>query len=165
MMDVRIALIALALSLAACASTSNNAYQAPLSGPVTKGYGQTEAGFHHGINIAGVGGDRVQAAMDGLVIKTGKSKRSGRYVVIDHGGGVQTTYASLSRTTVGRGASVRRGQTIGKIGKSGEPAQLHFQMRIAKKSIDPVPFLVKPADGVAQRSTKKGPKLASLVGR
>lgn len=152
-MWIRTGLVAFGLSLSACVSASNDDYQMPLKGAIVQGYGETDNGFHHGINIEAKGGSPVRATMSGRVLKRGKSKSVGKYVVIDHGAGVQSTYASLSRISVNRGADIRRGQTIGRVGKRGEPAHLHFQMRVAKQSIDPVPILMKEELASARKAS------------
>lgn len=108
------------------------------------------AQFHEGIDIQPVKRDRrgeavddVFAAMDGVVshvsTKAGNSSY-GRYVVIEHPEvtpAVYTLYAHLARveSEVERGARVRRGQTIGTMGRSAggytiprDRAHLHFEI-------------------------------------
>lgn len=155
----RALVLAAACSLAGCVSASNGDYKAPVAGTLVEGYGQQAAGFHHGIDIAASGGARVAAAMDGRVIRKGRSKSAGRYVVIDHGAGLRTTYAGLSRVTVWKGDFVDRGQTIGRVGRrGGEPAELHFELRLANQSIDPMPVI-----GGKARGSGDAPGLAPMT--
>lgn len=133
------------LGLAGCASTPEGAFITPVEGTVTSNYGQRGRNFHHGIDIAAPRGTRVEAAKDGKVVFRGRKKKFGKLVVIDHGGGVKTYYAHLSSFKVRKGNRVKRGQLIGKVGKTGRATghHLHFEMRVSGRSVDPrgaVPF-------------------------
>lgn len=106
--------------------------------------------FHEGLDIKPVGRDsrgeatdQVVATMDGVVrhinTKPGDSSY-GRYVVLEHPGvspAVYTLYAHLARVESGlsRGTTVKRGQTIGTMGRSAggyaipkDRAHLHFEI-------------------------------------
>jgi murein DD-endopeptidase MepM/ murein hydrolase activator NlpD len=54
-------------------------------------------------------------------------------VVVNHQSGKQTRYAHLSEITVQAGQKVSSGETLGKVGISGEPdsdqPHLHFEIR------------------------------------
>ena len=100
--------------------------------------------FHHGIDLAAPAGTPVYAARDGRVIFAGWGYYYGRYVRIDHGNGVETRYAHLSRLAVRTGQRVRRGQVIGYVGASGRGAygvHLHFEVRVGGRSVNPIPYL------------------------
>ena len=68
---------------------------------------------------------------------------SGNYVVIDHGGGFSTVYKHLSEVFVYTGQTVRKGESIGKMGTTGYSTgvHLHFEMRENGAAFDPAPFL------------------------
>jgi len=85
---------------------------------------------HCGIDIAGLPvGTPIKAADNGLVIFSGWSDTAGKMVRIDHGSGIVTLYAHLSRCAVSKGQTVSRGEVIGYLGGTGEwctGPHLHF---------------------------------------
>jgi hypothetical protein len=64
-------------------------------------------------------------------------------IEIDHGGGLRTRYAHLSRLLIAPRASVRQGQVIGLMGSTGRStgSHLHFEVRLDGRPADPLPFL------------------------
>ena len=117
----------------------------PAPGPITSPFGGRRN--HPGIDIDGVTGDPVVAAEAGTVVLAGTAPAGysgyGNVVMIDHGGGLSTLYAHLSRVDVAMGQSVQQGQQIGAIGATGEATgdHLHFEVRVDNKPEDPVPWL------------------------
>lgn len=100
--------------------------------------------FHAGIDLAAPAGTPVHAAKDGRVIFAGWGYYYGRYVRIDHGGGVETRYAHMLRLAVRPGQWVRRGQVIGYVGASGRGAygvHLHFEVRVGGRPVNPLSYL------------------------
>ena len=97
-----------------------------------------------GIDIAAREGEPVHAAGDGEVIYASDELASyGRMIVIRHADDYVTTYAHLSDMAAAKGDKVKRGQIIGKAGKTGDaktPA-LHFELRKGDKSLAPVGYL------------------------
>ena len=88
----------------------------------------------------------VGAAWDGIVKTVSYDGSRGNYVVIDHGGGVETHYYHLANgsVTVALGDHVTAGQVIGQMGSTGAStgAHLHFQMEIRGEPVDPLPYVV-----------------------
>ena len=70
----------------------------------------------------------------------------GYYVVIDHGGGVQSLYGHADTLLVSAGASVASGQPLARVGTSGRSSapHLHFEVRIDGKPVDPLRFVAAP---------------------
>ncbi len=100
--------------------------------------------FHHGIDLAAPTGTPVYAAKSGRVIFAGWGYYYGRYVRIDHGDGVETRYAHMSRLVVRSGQYVKRGQVIGYVGASGRGAlgaHLHFEVRVGGRAVNPLKYL------------------------
>jgi murein DD-endopeptidase MepM/ murein hydrolase activator NlpD len=66
-------------------------------------------------------------------------------VVIDHGNGMKTRYAHLSRFEVVPGEEIRRGQVLGLSGDSGRVTSphLHFEVRMGGSAVNPYPYLLK----------------------
>lgn len=86
---------------------------------------------HKGIDI-GVRYVNIYACGDGKVVTSTYSSSYGYYIVIDHGGGVSTLYAHLSKLGVKKGATVKGGEYIGVSGNTGWSSgpHLHLEIRI-----------------------------------
>ena len=71
-------------------------------------------------------------------------KNYGKLVLIRHEGSYVTAYAHSDAVTVSPGERVARGQTIGYAGATGDVSepQLHFELRLGTKPLDPKPYLV-----------------------
>ena len=74
---------------------------------------------HTGIDIAAPEGEAVLAAAGGTVVESGYDVERGNYVVIDHGDGLSTLYGQCRDFTVEEGDTVRAGEMIGAVGKTG----------------------------------------------
>ena len=62
-------------------------------------------------------------------------------VILRHEGNLLTVYVGVSDVSVAKGATVKRGQAIGKVA-AGDPAFLHFEVRnTSKESFDPMTYL------------------------
>ncbi len=94
---------------------------------------------HTGIDIAGGAGTPVVATNNGVVCFEGNLFFGGDSILIDHGQGIYSMYFHLEKYTVRNGASVKKGQIIGYIGKTGRVTgpSLHFGVRIMDSKIDP----------------------------
>jgi hypothetical protein len=99
--------------------------------------------FHTGMDIATRYGSPVVAARAGIVRFVGWKSGYGRLIVIEHGGGLETTYSHLSATLVSPGDAVAQGQLIGRIGSSGWSTGPHlfFEVRRNGVPVDPAPYL------------------------
>lgn len=127
----------------------------PLPGaPVTQGFGPSPYAFeppfggyphfHTGIDYAAPRGTPVRAAAGGTVVLAGFNAGGyGNYVVISHGGGMDTLYGHLDSIAVRQGQHVDRGQSIGAEGSTGNStgAHLHFELRRGGTPIDPSSLL------------------------
>jgi murein DD-endopeptidase MepM/ murein hydrolase activator NlpD len=121
----------------------------PVHGRLSAGFGQRmdpfsgEKAFHPGIDIADAVGTDVVATGDGLVIEAEPDAGYGRSILIDHGDGITTRYAHLSRIFVVVGEQVKQGEIIGAIGVSGRTTgpHLHYEVRIHGTPVNPGRFL------------------------
>ncbi|KXG77296.1 Murein DD-endopeptidase MepM [Fervidicola ferrireducens] len=95
--------------------------------------------FHTGIDIGAPMGANVVAADDGEVIYAGYYGGYGNTIIVDHGGGISTLYAHLSKILVGEGQSVKRGERIGLVGSTGISTgpHLHFEVRKDGQHVSP----------------------------
>lgn len=109
--------------------------------------------FHTGVDISAPVGTPVKVAADGVVVLTEYSGTYGRLVIVDHGRGVQTYYAHLSRFNVIAGQQVRRGDVIAFSGASGRVTapHLHYEVRLGGGPVNPYPFLKTQAAQAARR--------------
>ena len=94
--------------------------------------------FHNGIDLH-ARGDEVLAMMEGLVVKVGQDKTSGKYVTLRHGS-YTVSYCHLSKVLVGKGATVRPRDVVGVSGSTGRSTgeHLHITCKLNGKSIDPL---------------------------
>lgn len=102
--------------------------------------------MHHGLDIPGPLGTPVLASGSGLVAFAGRAGSYGQMVEIDHGGGLRTRYAHLSRLLVRSGDAVSPRQTIALMGSTGRStsSHLHFEVRVNGRPTDPIPLLNQP---------------------
>jgi murein DD-endopeptidase MepM/ murein hydrolase activator NlpD len=101
------------------------------------------AAFHAGIDFPGAYGQPIQAAERGRVSFVGQRQGYGNVVEVDHGNGILTRYAHLSRFAARVGDKVTRGQTIAKMGSTGRSTgtHLHFEVRVNGDAVNPRRFL------------------------
>src|SRR5688572_12870308 len=113
-----------------------------------------EGAFHKGVDISAVAGTPVRATADGIVIYSQFESGYGRLVVVDHGAGVQTFYAHLSRFYVHSGQEVRRGDAVGAVGSSGRATSphLHYEVRLGGAPVNPYRYLAQAPVYQAPRS-------------
>ena len=95
--------------------------------------------LHTGIDIGVPAGVSIMAADGGTVIFSGWNDAYGNMVIIDHGAGMSTLYAHQSKLLVSKGATVSKGQVIGKVGSTGwsTGAHMHFEVRVNGTPVDP----------------------------
>ncbi len=104
--------------------------------PVTGKYGThggTDVGASYGTAIWAAGNGTVTTSSDGW------NGGWGNYVMINHGGGIQSLYAHMSSRAVSVGQTVSAGQTIGYVGSSGRVTgpHLHFEVWVNGSRVDP----------------------------
>jgi murein DD-endopeptidase MepM/ murein hydrolase activator NlpD len=111
-----------------------------------------EGAFHKGVDISAPMGTPVHAAADGVIYSADFFAGYGRVVVIDHGHGMQTWYAHLSRFDVIPGEEIRRGEVLGFSGASGKVTapHLHFEVRVGGTPVNPYKYLVNASAMVQQ---------------
>lgn len=115
----------------------------PAGGRISSSYGYRGGEFHGGIDIAAGTGSPVCAAAGGRVVFAGWAGGYGKSVIIDHGNGLATRYAHLSRIYVSAGETVSRGETIGAVGSTGRATgpHLHFEVMVNGGRTNPYNYL------------------------
>ncbi len=98
---------------------------------------------HSGVDLRAGKGTPIKAPNNGKVTLVRDCYLSGNTVVIDHGGGLFTLYAHLSRVLVKRGQMVRKGDTIGLAGASGRATgpHLHWGLSLLDSRVDPAQLM------------------------
>ncbi|MCL1952287.1 MAG: M23 family metallopeptidase, partial [Oscillospiraceae bacterium] len=101
-----------------------------------------EEGVHAGMDIAANEGDPVYAAFYGTVLETGESRGYGKYVVMEHAGGLRTLYAHCSEIAAAEGMVLRPGDVLACVGSTGSSTgpHLHFEVRLHGLRCDPAPL-------------------------
>jgi len=115
----------------------------PARGGISSRFGNRHGEFHTGLDINGSTGDPIKAAETGRVIDAGWGGGYGYMIKIDHGSGIQTWYAHLSKISCSVGDQVERGEVIGREGSTGRStgSHLHFEVRIGGKAVNPLNYL------------------------
>jgi murein DD-endopeptidase MepM/ murein hydrolase activator NlpD len=118
----------------------------PLPGPIASRFGPRGSRFHEGIDIDAREGVRVGASRSGRVVFAGWNDGFGQLVILAHHHGVTTYYAHLSRILVIEGQRLSAGDTLGRVGHTGNATgpHLHFEIRVGGDNgsrIDPYPTL------------------------
>lgn len=99
--------------------------------------------FHLGVDIGASYGTSIKASDGGKVTYSGWKGSYGKLVIITHDNGSQTYYAHCSQLLVSYGDRVYQGQTIAKVGSTGNSTgpHLHFEIRINGKTVNPLDYL------------------------
>lgn len=114
----------------------------PTEGKVIQSFDSMAA--KKGLDIAGVEGQPVIAAAAGEVVFSNNNLRGyGNLVIIKHSDELLSAYAYNKTLVVTEGDRVQQGQQIATMGKSGNAAVLHFELRRQGKPIDPIRYLGK----------------------
>lgn len=135
----------------------------PVTGRISSIFGlrrffnEQERRPHSGLDIAADEGTPILAAADGTVIDTGDFFFSGNMIYLDHGQGIISLYAHLSKISVKPGAVVKQGDIIGNVGQTGRVTgpHLHFAVYANQTLIDPVFMLPKDGNPAKAASSEK----------
>ncbi len=121
----------------------------PLSGEVVGSFGRASVingmprSPHSGVDVKAERGTPVASINSGRVVLTGEHFFNGLFVVVDHGGAVQSMYFHLDKILVQQGDKVTKGMVLGLVGSTGRSTgpHLHFGIRINGARIDPMQFM------------------------
>ncbi|GAA4659993.1 M23 family metallopeptidase [Arthrobacter cryoconiti] len=100
--------------------------------------------LHTGLDLVATCSTAVFAAGSGTVTEAGWSQYGGgNRIVIDHGGGIKTTYNHLDSIGVSVGQQVGAGAQIAGVGSTGNSTgcHLHFEVMVNGQTVDPAPFI------------------------
>ncbi|PPS86414.1 aggregation-promoting factor C-terminal-like domain-containing protein [Streptomyces sp. MH60] len=101
------------------------------------------SGYHTGLDFPAATGTPVKAVANGRVSLATSGGPYGKHVIIDHGGGLQSLYAHMSRLRTTVPKSVNGGSRIGDVGATGNTTgpHLHLEARLNGKAVDPMKYL------------------------
>ncbi|MBK9135206.1 MAG: M23 family metallopeptidase [Betaproteobacteria bacterium] len=122
--------------------------------------------LHAGLDFPAEVGTPVYAAAGGIVTLREWHAAYGNTLEIDHGNGLVTRYAHNSAFEVERGALVKRGQLVARVGSTGRSTgpHLHFEVLVDGAPQDPARFLAggsKASDKEPRRRSSE-PAASSL---
>ena len=131
------------------AAPSAYVWPCPSSKKITSKYGyrihpiQGTRKLHTGMDIGAKTGTPIVAAASGTVIMAKYYGGYGNCIIVDHGGGMSTLYAHMSAFVAKNGDYVAQGQTIGKVGSTGNSTgpHLHFEVRVNGSTTDPAAYV------------------------
>lgn len=95
---------------------------------------------HMGVDLASLANSEVQAANNGRVIFADRLGIYGLTVVLDHGQGLASVYAHLSKINVQPNQEVSKGEAIGVTGQTGLAGgdHLHFAVMVNGVFVNPI---------------------------
>jgi murein DD-endopeptidase MepM/ murein hydrolase activator NlpD len=108
---------------------------------------------HFGVDLAAPTGTPVLSRAPGTVVRAGRVRAYGITVDVDHGNGITTRYAHLSRALVRPGDAVAAGDRVGLVGSTGRSTgpHLHYEVWIAGRPVDPARFMEANAHACEDR--------------
>jgi murein DD-endopeptidase MepM/ murein hydrolase activator NlpD len=129
-------------------------FSMPVPGPSTSSYGRLTVlngkpgSRHQGADFRAPLGTPVTAPNAGVVVLASDLYYAGGTVVLDHGQGLVSLFAHLSRIGVEVGARVGQGDELGRAGATGRVTgpHLHWAMRLHGASVDPLSLTVAVAE-------------------
>ncbi len=124
-------------------------FQLPMSSEITSPFGNKRVfngqlkSFHNGTDFRARTPRPVFAANSGVVKLAENLFYSGNAVIIDHGTGIFTIYAHLSRIDVTRGQHIEKGQRLGLTGATGRVSgpHLHWGVKVNGVAVDPMQLI------------------------
>lgn len=122
--------------------TTIKAIQIPVTTmKITQGY----KFYHPGLDLDGITGDPIKPIKNGKVINVSRSKFAyGNSIIIDHGNGITSLYAHLSKIEVVEGEDVDTSDEIGKMGATGRSSGDHLHLEIRDHGIPVNPLTILP---------------------
>lgn len=121
------------------------------AGKITSRFGYRRDPFHRrvrhhdGTDVAAPTGTKVRATARGTVTFAEYDQFYGNLIKIDHGGGLETWYAHLSKIASQVGDVVDRSTVIGNVGSTGRStgAHLHYEVHVDGAPVDSEKYMTE----------------------
>ncbi|OFW27032.1 MAG: hypothetical protein A3H27_07380 [Acidobacteria bacterium RIFCSPLOWO2_02_FULL_59_13] len=118
----------------------------PVPGPPTSNFGKRSIfngqprSPHGGMDFRAGEGTPVKAPNTGKVVLAANLYFAGNVVILDHGLGLYSYFAHLSRITASEGELVSKGAVVGHVGATGRVTgpHLHWSLRLSGARVDPL---------------------------
>mgnify|MGYP003364034978 CR=1 FL=1 len=107
------------------------------NGTISSSFGERDGKFHQGLDIAADTDTPITASLTGTVKEAGENDSYGKYVLLDHGSGIETRYAHCNSISVKQGDHVNMGDEIAKVGSTGDSSGPHVHLELL---IDGTPY-------------------------
>ena len=107
------------------------------NGTISSSFGERDGKFHQGLDIAADTDTPITASLTGTVKEAGENDSYGKYVLLDHGSGIETRYAHCNSVSVKQGDHVNMGDEIAKVGSTGDSSGPHVHLELL---IDGTPY-------------------------
>jgi lipoprotein NlpD len=115
------------------------------AGVVSSTFGPRGESHHDGIDISTQEGTPVRAARAGRVLYSDHLRGYGNLVILEHDDGYATVYAHNQENRARPGATVRQGDVIGAVGRSGKTSEPNLHFEIRKDNVARNPLFYLPA--------------------
>ncbi len=124
-------------------------FERPVDDPVNSVFGKRRVlngkpkSPHSGTDFRSPSGTPVRSISNGRVVLVADLFYTGQTVVVDHGEGLISLYAHLSKVMVEEGRDILMGEVLGKVGSTGRStgAHLHLTVRLLDIRVDPLALL------------------------
>lgn len=120
----------------------------PVEGTIVSHFGESSKlaakdKNNEGVDIQVKADSEVLNPFEGKIKDCGEDGQQGKYVLVDHGNGIETRYTQLKSYNVKKGDTVKKGQVIGKGGNvdSTKPPLLHFELLYMGENKNPEDYL------------------------
>jgi len=120
-----------------------NEFSWPIKGRIYQYFGDRNgSAFNNGINILTSEGEKVSASKEGRVVFADYLTGYDHTIILDHADGYYTVYSQNAKLLVNLGDYVFQGDPIANVGKKGDLAFAHFEIR--KNSVADNPLFYLP---------------------
>jgi murein DD-endopeptidase MepM/ murein hydrolase activator NlpD len=141
----------------------NGAFTRPVPQPANSRFGSRSIlngqamSPHGGADFASPAGTPIKAPNGGKVVLADDLYYTGGTVVIDHGLGLVSLFAHLSRVDVREGQPVEAGTTVGLVGATGRVTgpHLHWTLRANGARVDPLSLLALLGSSAGRQSAPR----------
>ncbi|MCP3925366.1 MAG: M23 family metallopeptidase [Desulfobacterales bacterium] len=111
---------------------------------------------HKGIDYGAPIGTPIFATADGVVSFSGRNSGYGKLIILRNTNGYKTYYAHCNRLLVRKGAKVKQGQMIAKVGKTGKVTgpHVHYEIRYKNKPVNPSTMITSKSKPIRKHLKK-----------